>query len=170
MKRIIVMTLTALTLFGGVALADRDRGRDRDDRRGDRWERRDRHDRHDRHDRRDRGRWTRNHDRRVDRSHWNGGVRVHRTRPTFRNNMFYFSGGHSRAYHRPVIRYRYRDYYRRPAIIVENYDPVPGYVWIAGQWSWNGYEWMWVNGHYDLDANYDDYGDGYYDSYDDDGY
>ena len=82
-----------------------------------------------------------------------------RTRPTFRNNTFYFSGGHSRTYHRPVIRYRYRDYYRRPAIIVENYDPVPGYIWVAGQWSWNGYEWNWINGHYEVDANYvdDDY-------------
>jgi hypothetical protein len=157
MKRIIIMTLAALTLSGGVALADRDRGRDRDDRRGDRWERRDRHDRHDR----DRSRWTRNNDRRVDRSRWNGGVRVQRSRPTFRNNTFYFNGGHSRVYHRPVIRYRYRDYYRRPAIIVENYDPVPGYVWVAGQWNWNGYEWMWVNGHYEVDANYDGYGDGY---------
>lgn len=84
-----------------------------------------------------------------------------RSRPTFRNNTFYFSGGRTHVYHRPVIRYRYRNYYQRPAIIVENYDPVPGYVWVAGSWNWNGYEWMWINGHYEVDANYDGYGDGY---------
>jgi hypothetical protein len=98
---------------------------------------------------------------RVDRSRWSGGVRVTRTRPTFRNNTFYFGGGRSHVYHRPVIRYHYRNYYQRPAIIVENYDPVPGYVWVAGSWNWNGYEWIWVNGHYEVDINYDGYGDGY---------
>jgi hypothetical protein len=160
MKRIIMMTLAALTLSGGVALADRDRGHDRRDHR-DRVERRD-HNRHDRGVRvdRNRGRWDRG-DRRVDRSRYNGGVRVTRSRPTFRNNTFYFAGGHSRVYNRPVIRHRYRNYYQRPTIIVENYDPVPGYVWVAGQWNWNGYEWMWINGHYEVDANYDGYGDGY---------
>lgn len=151
MKRIITLALAALTLSGGVALADRHRGGHDNDRR-DRWERRD--DRRD--DRRSDRRWERN-----DRSRWSGGVRVTRSRPTFRNNTFYFAGGHSRVYNRPVIRYRYRNYYQRPAIIVENYDPVPGYVWVAGTWNWNGYEWMWVNGHYEVDVNYDGYGDGY---------
>lgn len=156
MKRIIIMTLAALTLSGGVALADRHRGHD-NDRRGDRWERRD-----DRRVDRDRGRWDRG-DRRVDRSRWSGGVRVTRSRPTFRNNTFYFAGGHSHRYQRPVIRHRYYNYYQRPSIIVENYDPVPGYVWVAGQWNWSGYEWVWINGHYEVDVNYDGYGDGYYD-------
>lgn len=150
MKRIIIMTLAALTLSGGVALADRHRG---DHDRRDRWERRD--------DRRgDRGRWDRGHQR-VDRSRWSGGVRVSRTRPVYRNNTFYFNGGYSHRYQRPVIRHRYYNYYQRPAIVVENYDPVPGYVWVAGQWDWNGYEWIWVNGHYEVDINYDGYGDGY---------
>ena len=142
------LALAALTLSGGVALADHRRGGDR---RGDRHE----------------NRWQRNdrgHDRVVvnrggDRSRWSGGVRVTRTRPTYRNNTFYFNGGHSYAYHRPVIRYRYRNYYQRPAIIVENYDPVPGYVWVTGNWNWNGYEWNWIDGHYEVDVNYDGYGD-----------
>lgn len=154
MKRIITLTLAALTLSGGVALADRHRGHDR----GDRWERREDR-REERRDRRDSWRSDR-----VDRSRWSGGVRVVRSRPTFRNNTFYFSGGVSRVYHRPLIRYRYRDYYRRPAIIVENYDPMPGYVWVAGEWQWNGYEWIWSNGHYEVDTNYDGYGDGYYEN------
>lgn len=157
MKRIIMLALAALTLSGGVALADRDRGRDHD--RRDRWERRD--DRRD-HGRWNRGNWNRGPDRRVDRSNYRGGVHVHRSRPVFRDNYFVFSSGHRHRYHRPVIRHRYYNYYQRPSIIVENYQPVPGYVWVAGQWSWSGYEWIWINGHYEVDANYDDgYGDGY---------
>jgi hypothetical protein len=68
---------------------------------------------------------------------------------------------------RPIIRARYYDYYRRPSIIVENYGPRAGYYWVAGQWSWNGYEWLWQPGHYEPDPNYVDqaYDSGYYDSY-----
>ncbi len=148
-----MMTLAALTLSGGVALADRDRGHNRRD---NRVERRDNH----RHDRSDRARWNRGNTR-VDRSRHSGGVRVVRSRPSFRNNTFYFANGHTHRYQRPVIRHRYYNYYQRPAIIVENYAPVAGYVWVAGQWNWNGYEWIWVNGHYEVDANFDGYGDGY---------
>jgi len=158
MKRIIISALAALTLSGGVALADRHRGgndhrgNDRHDTRGDRGSRGN-----------DRGRVVVNSNNRgrVDRSRWSGGVRVTRSRPTFRNNTFYFGGGRSHVYRRPVIQYHYRNYYQRPSIIIENYDPVPGYVWVAGTWNWNGYEWMWVNGHYEVDGNYDGYGDGY---------
>jgi hypothetical protein len=48
----------------------------------------------------------------------------------------------------PVIRERYYNYYRPPGLIVENYGPMDGYVWIRGHWAWNGYEWMWQPGHY----------------------
>ena len=92
-------------------------------------------------------------------------VRVERVRPTFRNNRFYFSGGTYRTYNRPVIIVRSRDYYRRPALVVENYDAVPGYIWTAGQWNWNGYEWMWIAGHYDVDQSYNDYNDNDYNDY-----
>lgn len=54
----------------------------------------------------------------------------------------------------PTIRYRYYDYYTRPTVLVENYAPMTGYYWVAGSWSWNGYEWMWTAGHYEPDPNY----------------
>jgi hypothetical protein len=57
-------------------------------------------------------------------------------------------------YRRPVIQYRYTNYRVRPQILVENYDTVPGYIWVAGQWQWNGYEWNWVSGHYAVDPNF----------------
>jgi hypothetical protein len=31
---------------------------------------------------------------------------------------------------------------------------MPGYYWVPGQWSWNGYEWIWQAGHYQPDPNY----------------
>jgi hypothetical protein len=158
MRRIITLTALALGLTGGVAAADR----------------------HDRTFGGNRGPSVRDHgsrDRVVIRNNnnWNRGttynrgynrgynrnvVRVNRVRPTFRNNGFYFSGGVYRQYHRPVINVRYRDYYRRPALVVENYDPMPGYIWIQGNWNWSGYEWVWAPGHYEVDSNYVD--DGYY--------
>lgn len=165
MRRIIPLTLLALLLSGSVALADRDgRGRDRDRQGGvrvapTRYDRTP--DRGDRRDRRDR-RYDRRRDRR-DRV-----VRVQRARPAFRNNRFYFAGGVTRPYVRPVFNVRYRDYSRRPAIVVERYDAMPGYVWIQGSWQWSGYEWMWQPGYYEIDASYQEpyYDDG---AYDDDG-
>jgi hypothetical protein len=168
MKRIIPMALIALTLSGGVALADRDRGRGRDtshyqggtvvtpSNRSDR-----RYDSNRRYDNR------RYDNRRYD--YRRNQVTVERTRPVYRNNRFYFSGGFNRAYTRPVINVRYRDYYRRPALVVENYEPVTGYLWVQGNWNWDGYEWQWIPGHYEVDSAdqdtyYDDgyYNDGYY--------
>jgi hypothetical protein len=59
---------------------------------------------------------------------------------------------------RPVIQYRYFNYAQRPAIIAESYPPMTGYIWVAGQWQWNGYEWIWQPGHYQPDPAYDAYG------------
>ena len=55
---------------------------------------------------------------------------------------------------RPVIRYRYYNYYQRPQVIVENYPARAGYYWVAGQWTWSGYEWTWQPGHYEPDQSY----------------
>jgi hypothetical protein len=66
---------------------------------------------------------------------------------------------------RPVIHRRYFSYYQRPALIVENYSAMPGYFWVPGAWSWNGYEWTWQPGHYQPDPNYIDSGYGAYDGY-----
>jgi hypothetical protein len=124
MRRIIVFTLMALTLGSGVALADRDHRRG-DSRRGDRggvtirnprdpvWHQR---------------------DRRVQHRQYRRPVHV-------RNGYYQFDNGRRYRYSRPVIRQRYFDYRVRPRIIVENYQPVAGYVWVPGQWQWNGYEW-----------------------------
>ncbi len=148
MRRILPLTLLALTLFGGVAFADRDNRRDRRyDRRDDRYDRRDRDYRRpaprpvvrDHRDYR-----THRHDRRA----------VTRNRVYVNNGRYVFHGGVTRTYTRPVIRQRYYNYRVRPTIIVENYDPVPGYIWVAGQWQWNGYEWTWMSGHYAPDTRY----------------
>jgi hypothetical protein len=64
---------------------------------------------------------------------------------------------------RPVIHRRYFSYYQRPSLIVENYSAMPGYFWVPGTWTWNGYEWIWQPGHYQPDPNYIDPG---YDAYD----
>lgn len=136
MRRIIVFTLLALTLGGGVALADREH------RRGD----------HRRHDHYDRGGATiRNpHDpvwHQRDR-------RVYHRRPVHvRDGYYHFDNGYRYRYARPVIRKRYFDYRVRPQIFVESYRPVTGYVWIPGQWQWNGYEWIWISGHYAVDPD-----------------
>jgi len=67
---------------------------------------------------------------------------------------------------RPYIGHRYFDHYRRPTLVVENFAPMSGYYWVAGQWTWNGYEWLWQPGHYQPDASYVDPAyDGGYDSY-----
>lgn len=169
MRRIILFALIALTATAGTAAADRYRGRehrrdrhhDRVDNRHDRVDHR-RHDRvdhrHDRYDRRDRG--YRHSDRRVvrDRQRFyrdsDRYVRYNGGRYTFRN-------GHSFHYRRPVINVRYTDYRYRPSILVENYETVPGYIWVSGRWNWTGYEWDWVPGHYEIDSNYQ-YNDAYY--------
>ena len=57
---------------------------------------------------------------------------------------------------RPIIREHYYNYYRQPSLIVENYGAMPGYYWVAGRWTWSGYEWIWQPGHYEPDPNYVD--------------
>lgn len=161
--RRIIFTVLALTLFAGVASADRSwrRGRDTSQHSGGTVVRDHRYREPVRVDRgyryRDNNRSNyRDNYRRVDR------------RPVYVNNgRFVFHGGITRAYNRPVFRHRYYDYRYRPQIVVENYDPVPGYIWIQGSWSWNGYEWVWSAGYYSPDPNYYDNGygyDGYYQS------
>jgi hypothetical protein len=85
-----------------------------------------------------------------------GGGRVVRNEPryyrSFDRRPIYVS--------RPVIRGHYYNYYRRPSLIVESYGAMPGYYWVRGQWTWDGYEWVWQPGHYEPEAaGY--YGDGY---------
>jgi hypothetical protein len=93
---------------------------------------------------------------RHDRVYVNGGGRVYNNHVYLgHGDRYYFNGGRDyRVYHRPVIRERYYDYRVRPRVIVENYDPMPGYVWIQGGWQWNGAEWQWFGGHYAVEGGY----------------
>jgi hypothetical protein len=149
----------------------------RDDRRDTRDHRRDtRHDRADhrrdvrdnRRDVRDNRRYHNHNNRRVNR-YRNYNTRAVRSdrrridrvsvlRP--RDGRFYFHGGRSVVYSRPIIRERYYNVRVRPQIIVENYPPQYGYIWVQGNWSWSGAEWVWNSGHYAPDpgiqAYYDD--------------
>jgi hypothetical protein len=65
---------------------------------------------------------------------------------------YVFPGGVVRVYKRPVIRTHYYNRSVRPAIIIEQYDPVPGYVWVSGGWSWGGAEWVWAPGYWSVAA------------------
>jgi hypothetical protein len=158
MRKIILATALLILGTAGAASADRYRGRDgRDNRtvvrdnRGGRTVVRD-----------NRGYDNRNYNNRVvvrDRR-WNNDAGWRNRRPVYvNNNRYTFANGHTFYYRRPEIRYHYYNYRIRPSILVENYDTVPGYVWVAGNWNWNGYEWLWVSGHYEIDANYDGLGD-----------
>jgi hypothetical protein len=96
-----------------------------------------------------------------DQRSWGGGRVVVRNDPRYYRN---YHNGYRRPIYvsRPIIRERYFNYYRRPALIVENYNAMPGYYWVAGGWTWNGYEWNWTAGHYEPDPNYVE---PYYDNY-----
>lgn len=158
MRRIIITTLIALTGFAGVASADRPHVRDQ---RGGVYVEpsRQRHDR----PRYERPRYERP---RYERPRY---TRYERPRHVYRNNTRVVVRPSYRYVRRPIyvqrptITYRYYDYYQRPALIAENYAAMPGYYWVAGQWSWNGYEWIWTPGHYEPDPNYSGY---YSNSYD----
>ena len=153
--RRILLTAIALSLLGGVASADRWHGRrDTSWNSGGTVVTRD-------HGRRDWGRreYIRTEPRREYRREW-------RRNPVYVNNgRFVFGNGVVRTYRRPVFEHRYYDYRYRPTVVVENYDSVPGYIWIQGSWNWNGYEWTWTSGYYSPDPNYQDtsYQDSYYD-------
>jgi len=148
MLKVVSLTALALGLSGGVALADHGRGGDHRsvvvERRAAPQSRAIIRDHHE---------WRGGN---VVRDHrgWDGGGRV-----IVRNEPRYQRYDRRPIYvSRPVIRERYYDYYRRPAVIVENYNPMAGYYWVAGGWSWNGYEWCWQAGHYEPDPSYVDQG------------
>ena len=136
MRRIIILALLTLTTLGGVAFADRDR----DHRRGG-------------------VRVDRQHQRGVERPayRYNNTPRYTYSRPTYRytrpsynySRPTYSSYRRPIYVQRPVIRYRYYNYYQRPSLIVENYPAMDGYTWVPGQWAWNGSEWIWNPGHYE---------------------
>jgi hypothetical protein len=146
MLKVLSLTALVLGLSGGVALADHGRGGDH---RSGFVERR-----------------AAPQSRAIIRDHheWRGGnvVREHRGwnnggRVIVRNEPRYHRYDRRPIYvSRPVIRERYYNYYRRPAVIVESYNSMAGYYWVAGAWAWDGYEWIWQPGHYEPDPSYVD--------------
>jgi hypothetical protein len=149
MKRILLSALVALTAFGGVAAADSYRGRSTHHAQGGVTVSG------------SRGHYPRQVQRRGTYQH-----RGHyQQAPRYNYRGRYVSRPHVRVVRRPIyvqrptIRYRYHNYYQRPAVLDENYAPMTGYYWVAGQWNWNGYEWIWMPGHYEPDPAYlDSYG------------
>jgi hypothetical protein len=79
--------------------------------------------------------------------HRGGGHAVH-----VANGRYVFPGGVVRTYRHPHIHERYYDVHVRPPLVVEAYDPVPGYLWVGGSWRWGGREWMWTPGYWAADA------------------
>ncbi|MBA3500222.1 MAG: hypothetical protein M4D80_09920 [Myxococcota bacterium] len=142
MIRLLVTALT-FTLFTGVATADR-KGRG-DKGRGD-----------NRHDNRPVVREHRGDSRAQPQNRGNRRV-VHRGPVRANNGRFVFAGGVTHVYSRPVIRARYTNQRVRPAYVVENFTPVPGYVWVRGGWTWSGAEWRWGGGYYAADPQYTNY-------------
>lgn len=147
MKKLLVATALLILGTAGTAGADRYRGN-----RVDHRDHRDHRDYRDRVVTRDRG-WNNRTPQRVTRD------RVVR-RPVYVNNGRYHLNNRTVVYRRPVVNVRYTDYRYRPTLLVENYETVPGYIWVAGNWQWSGYEWQWIDGHYEIDASYG-YDDGY---------
>jgi hypothetical protein len=155
--RLITLSLLAVTLWSGVAVADRDR-----DHRDDRHDRRDNRRDNYRDNRRDTRHTVR--DNRVRRQRYRGTVRANRRvivrRPLYTNNgRFTFHTGRTVVYQRPIIRERYYNVRVRPQVIVENYPSQDGYIWVSGQWTWGGSEWQWQGGHYEPDPAYSNYYD-----------
>jgi len=182
MLKFIPLTALVLGLSGGVALADRGHDHNRQsvehrsndhrgygrgnttvirDHRGG-WNRGNTVVVRDNHNWRGNGGWNRG---------WNRGDSRVVYRNNYRNNYRHVVRRPIYLSTRPVIHQRYYDYYRRPTLIVENYNTMPGYYWVAGSWTWGGSEWIWQPGHYEPDQSYvddgyaDDYAPGYNDSY-----
>lgn len=153
MRNIITLTALALGLStGGVAMADRSHGGGHGSHGGGNVVVRDHrsggvvvHENH------GGGSWGRHDSGRVvvrEHNNWHRGGDWH-------GGTYYRSGWRRPIYvNRPIIRERYYNYYQRPAVVVENYNSMEGYYWVAGQWQWTGYEWSWQPGHYEADPNY----------------
>lgn len=148
MRNFLVVAL-ALTMFSGVAAADR-RGNGRGDRHDNRASHRDH-----------RG----NPSARANRPARRADRRVIVRNPVYvSDGRFVFSNGITRVYRRPAIRARYYNVSVRPRLIVESYPVEPGYLWVRGSWTWTGNEWQWGGGHYAADPRYSAYyDDGSYD-------
>jgi hypothetical protein len=162
MRRIITTTLLCLTMFGGVASAQRYRGDHHRSYPAARYNYQPRS-------------YVRSYNRSYvpsyNRGYYNRGYYSRGYYPRYYNRGYYSRGYYPRYYNRgyynnyyyrrpifvtrPYIGFRYYNYYQRPALLVENYPPMAGYYWVSGYWYWSGYEWLWQPGHYEPSPVYD---------------
>jgi len=71
--------------------------------------------------------------------------RYYHTRGVARGNIWF---------NRPEIREHYYHYGYRPNLMVEDYGYREGYIFVRGNWQWDGGEWIWQPGHYEPDQAY----------------
>jgi hypothetical protein len=74
-----------------------------------------------------------------DRLVWHGGAWDH----SYYRGYYYDHG-----FYRPWVGIHYYNYYSRPSLMIETWDPRPGFYWVRGGWEWDGTEWIWFPGHY----------------------
>jgi hypothetical protein len=98
---------------------------------------------HERHERYEHG----GYDAGYNRGYYNSEPRYYHNRGVVRSNIWL---------ERPVIRTHYYDYEYRPRLVVEDYGAREGYIFVRGEWQWDGYEWIWQPGHYEPDPAYVD--------------
>ena len=84
-------------------------------------------------------------------------TRPHRSNVYLNNGRFDFGGGVSFGWRVPAPARRHYDYRMQPAPLIENAQPMAGYLWIPGQWRWTGNEWSWSAGYYQPDPAYQSY-------------
>ena len=51
-----------------------------------------------------------------------------------------------RVVQRPVVVVQAQPTYVEPTYVA----PPPPQIWIDGRWSWTGYNWQWIDGHYEV--------------------
>jgi hypothetical protein len=64
------------------------------------------------------------------------------------SGYYSFRGGHRVRHYGVPNHPRYIHRHQRPVLLVERYDPVPGYIWVGGSWGWGGAQWVWTPGYY----------------------
>ena len=69
-----------------------------------------------------------------------------RPEPAVRDHRGAFERGFERGRNERVE--HFNDRRVKPAIRFERHENRAGFRWVGGDWQWNGYEWIWMPGHY----------------------
>lgn len=58
----------------------------------------------------------------------------------------FISPGHAFRHHRFFVEQRFfEERFASPFVVV---DPTPQFIWVPSFWWWNGFQWVWVPGHW----------------------